>query len=141
MHKINKIIIHCSDSTFGDVPTIDDWHKERGWSGIGYHYVITNGFRRKKDLYDAGFDGVMQKGRNNELEGAHCKGHNHDSIGICLIGEYHFTSKQLNSLKVLLISLMRKYGLSHYDVYAHYQFNPHKTCPNMDIEIIKAIVS
>ena len=40
MAKLTNIIIHCSDSDFGDAQTIDLWHKQRGWKGIGYHYVI-----------------------------------------------------------------------------------------------------
>ena len=46
MREIKKIIIHCSDSEFGDAALIDKWHKERGWTGIGYHYVILNGCRK-----------------------------------------------------------------------------------------------
>ena len=43
VREIKKVIIHCSDSDFGTASVIDGWHKERGWDGIGYHYVITNG--------------------------------------------------------------------------------------------------
>ena len=43
MREISKIILHCSDSEWGSASVIDQWHKERGWTEIGYHYVITNG--------------------------------------------------------------------------------------------------
>ena len=45
--KPTAIVIHCSDSSYGTVDIIDHWHKMRGWSGIGYHYVIGNGYTTK----------------------------------------------------------------------------------------------
>jgi N-acetylmuramoyl-L-alanine amidase len=92
---INEIIIHCSDSDFGDVDLIDQWHKERGWDGVGYHYVITNGIIAHGNEYDPKMDGEIQKGRELAVMGAHCRGHNYNSIGICLIGRHHFTGRQL----------------------------------------------
>ncbi len=47
--EIKRIIIHHSASDFGDAKLIDKWHKERGWKGIGYHFVVLNGKRRSKD--------------------------------------------------------------------------------------------
>jgi len=76
MRKINYIIIHCSATKAGrdfHASDIDRWHKERGWDGIGYHQVV--------DL-----DGTVEPGRPESKAGAHCKGHNADSIGICYIG-------------------------------------------------------
>ena len=76
MRKINKIIVHCSATPEGrnvSAATIDKWHKERGWSGIGYHYVVK-------------LDGSIEYGRMVDKVGDHCKGHNKSSIGICYIG-------------------------------------------------------
>ena len=76
MRSINKIIIHCSDSPEGRDDKVEDirrWHKNRGFSDIGYHFVI--------DL-----DGTIEPGRPICQAGAHCTGHNRDSIGICYIG-------------------------------------------------------
>ena len=76
MRKIRKIIIHCSATQEGkdvSVETIRKWHLKRGWRDIGYHFVI-------------GLDGQVQEGRPIEQTGAHTKGHNFDSIGICYIG-------------------------------------------------------
>jgi N-acetylmuramoyl-L-alanine amidase len=84
LSNIKKIIIHCSDSEFGDVKIIDQWHKARGWRGCGYHYVITNGVLTHGKPYNNDHDGLIQPGRPLRDIGAHCKGHNHDSIGICL---------------------------------------------------------
>ena len=76
MRNINQIIVHCSATPPSMIVGADDirkWHITRGWSDIGYHYVI----RR---------NGVTEAGRDIEKAGAHAKGHNEDSIGICLIG-------------------------------------------------------
>ncbi len=76
MRQITEIILHCSDTVEGrdyTVEDIDRWHKNRGWRSIGYHYVIYR-------------DGTVHEGRPLKQIGAHCKGHNYHSIGICYIG-------------------------------------------------------
>lgn len=76
MRKIDSIIVHCSATKAGQDFTaadIDRWHRERGFNGIGYHYVIR-------------LDGRLEKGREIDLPGAHCKGWNERSIGLCYIG-------------------------------------------------------
>ena len=76
MRKIDSIIVHCSATKAGQDFTaadIDRWHRERGFNGIGYHYVIR-------------LDGRLEKGREIDLAGAHCKGWNERSVGICYIG-------------------------------------------------------
>lgn len=76
MRKINLIVIHCSDTIEGCDFTVDDlrkWHQQRGWLDIGYHYVIYR-------------DGSIHRGRAEEEVGAHVKGYNRNSIGICYIG-------------------------------------------------------
>lgn len=142
MREIKKIIIHCSDSEFGDAALIDKWHKEKGWKGIGYHYVILNGCRKANatgfELYGKKDDGWVETGRPVEEVGAHCEGENHDSIGICLIGRHHFSAKQLYvSLPNLLKDIFIGYGILAGQIYGHYEFNPQKSCPNIDIALIK----
>ena len=76
MRQIDYIIIHCSATKAGrdfHAKDIDKWHRERGFDRIGYHKVI--------DL-----DGKVENGRPIWQIGAHCKGYNRDSIGICYIG-------------------------------------------------------
>ncbi len=77
MRDINRIIIHCSATPEGrdiDAATIKDWHVNgNGWADIGYHYVIK-------------LNGDIEVGRSIDRTGAHVKGHNKDSIGICYIG-------------------------------------------------------
>ena len=142
MRKIEKIIIHCSVSHFGTVALIDKWHKSRGWNGCGYHFVITNGILTSRSKYKKHFDGIIQEGRIIEKAGAHTKGHNSDSIGICLIGNHHFTANQLYiSLPELLLNLSLKYNIKSNKIYGHNYFNKKKTCPNISKEILYKITS
>jgi N-acetyl-anhydromuramyl-L-alanine amidase AmpD len=124
MRKINWIVVHCSDS---DVPAHDNievvrgWHKnERNFSEIGYHYFITK-------------DGVVHSGRSENTVGAHVKGHNSGSIGICLSGRTGFTADQFRSLEGLLKDICTRHGLGKEDVLSHKDLDPHKTCPNFDV--------
>jgi len=119
---INKITIHCSASPQGrgdNAETIHRWHRERGWSGIGYHYVIVE-------------SGELQRGRPEYWKGAHAKNHNTGNIGICLIGNDFFTEEQYKTLEALLLKLVIKYpGVT---IKGHYFYDTHKTCPNFDVE-------
>ena len=124
MRDINQIIIHCS-VTKGDVSadTIRKWHTDRGWRDIGYHYVIRT-------------DGSIETGRPIKKAGAHTKGHNKDSIGICLAGGFDgttddFTDEQFESLLVLVAGLRSIYGAL--SVYGHNDFTNAKTCPNFNV--------
>jgi N-acetylmuramoyl-L-alanine amidase len=140
MREIKKVVIHCSASNWGTAKDIDKWHKERGWNGIGYHWVITNGRQWAGYKYATKDDGIIQAGRDEKVVGAHVKGQNRDSIGVCLIGEQHFTGKQLyESLPNLLRLVLFTYELTLDDVYGHNQFDPGKTCPNFDVELLKTI--
>ncbi len=135
MRDIREIIIHCSDSMFGDVALIDKWHKARGWDGCGYHAIILNGYpKRMIDGYKPNQDGAIEHGRDHETIGAHCLGHNQTSIGICLIGKTHFTSEQLfSTLPLVLLHLFEHYDLSPARMFGHYEFNQSKTCPNINM--------
>jgi len=82
---IDTIVIHQSDSAFGTASLIDERHRARGWSGIGYHRVILNGWVTETEFRPE-CDGMIQAGRALECVGAHVRGHNETSIGICLIG-------------------------------------------------------
>ena len=141
MKEIKKIIIHCSDSEFGSASVIDGWHKARGWDGIGYHYVITNGIQESCRKYKGSDDGIIQDGRNVEKQGAHVRGHNSDSIGICLIGKHHFTGKQMvYALPALLNFLFNTYKLDSDNIFGHNEFNPEKTCPNFNVNDLRNLL-
>jgi len=132
LETVKKIVVHCSDSDFGDAAEIDRWHKERGWNGIGYHKVILNGHRQSVRPYAAADDGVVEDGRPLDAMGAHVLGHNSESIGICLIGRRHFTGVQLfQALPNLLVDLINEYDLTVDDAVGHYELDSKKTCPNL----------
>lgn len=142
MREIDSIIVHCSASGFGDVHTIDQWHKERGWDGVGYHLVITNGVFQARGLYRADHDGLMQNGRDILKPGAHCRGKNKTSVGICLIGCHHFSAKQLyEALPNALHYYMREYALDEKQIFGHRDFNARKTCPNIDTHLIRRLAN
>ena len=140
MREIKKIIVHCSDSEFGDAKEIDNWHRERGFECIGYHLVLLNGLRKAHGEYSTEDDGLIEHGRPLSMIGAHCEGHNSDSIGICLIGVKDFTKTQKVKLYSTLKALMQEYTLCPANVYGHYEMDTAhgKTCPNTDMDIIRA---
>lgn len=124
MRTINKIIVHCSATPEGrhtTVKEIDLWHKQNGWKGVGYHYIIY-------------LDGSIHKGRDVEMTGAHCVGHNKDSIGVCYIGgcdrnmkpKDTRTPEQKEALIELLTRLKKRYPDAK--IYGHRDF-ANKCCP------------
>lgn len=118
--NIEKVIVHhsASGSAVTTVEKIDRWHKDRGWSGIGYHYVIYP-------------DGSVNKGRHINKTGAHCRGHNTGSIGICVAGNFEIepvTDTQKAGLFDLIEELLEKYELSWFDVYGHRELG-NSLCP------------
>lgn len=121
---INYIVLHCSASPNDREVTAEEihtWHKTRTppFDGIGYHYVI----RR---------DGITEACRPIFWEGAHVRGHNHESIGICLVGDNEFTGAQMKTLKELLYVL--KFKFQEADICGHYELDSGKTCPNFNVK-------
>lgn len=127
--KINKIIIHCSATPEGrDVKTetIRAWHLKRGWSDIGYHYVIE-------------LDGSICEGRPIERTGAHCKGHNTGSIGICYVGGVDQdmqpkdtrTEEQKAAMHSLLFDLTDNFPKA--TIHGHNEFSS-KACPSFNVQ-------
>ena len=136
LDKIEKIIIHTSDSSYGSTSVITKWHLENGWDTIGYNYVILNGFTNDSNHYIDDADGMLELGRSLNYVGAHCKGHNTDSIGICLIGkDGEFTDNQYRSLIELIARL--KIRFEGIEVYFHSDFDSNKpNCPNITAQDI-----
>ena len=128
MREINKIIIHCSATREGEnfeVAEIRKWHLARGFSDIGYHFYI--------DLY-----GEIHKGRDINKIGAHCKGHNRNSIGICYCGGVEADGKtpkdtrydcQKESLTAVLRTLKAMYPNAV--IHSHNDF-ANKVCPSFN---------
>jgi len=135
--KIDCIIIHHSYSMWGSAKVIDKWHKQRGWKGIGYHYVICNGYLSYRawaqNRYNVKHDGLIQTGRPVERVGAHCKGKNRTSIGICIIGNFdaatpRISARQYAALIHCLATLCERHDVSPKRIFYHRQF-AFKTCP------------
>lgn len=122
--KINKIIVHCSDSPQGrgdDAETIHKWHKERDFDGIGYHAVILE-------------NGTVQPGRPDYWTGAHAAGSNSGTLGVCLIGTDSFTPAQFKALRKWVNEKREKHRIKIENVIGHYETpNTYKTCPNFNM--------
>ena len=147
--KVENIIVHISDSTWGSAREIDSWHKQKGWKMIGYHFVIDNSFILPDfELYP--MNGSIELGRpldgdlfieENEI-GAHALGYNDKSIGVCGIGKEGWTKSQECSLIMLLRALCSKFNIPKENVLGHYETEggkaQGKTCPNLDMDMIRA---
>lgn len=127
--SVDFLVIHCSatkaDQNVGRAE-IDRWHRERGWFEIGYHYVV----RR---------DGTVEPGRPEDKPGAHVRGLNHLSLGICLAGGVgpdgrpaaNFTPQQAVALRDLVDDLTTRYPNA--EVVGHRDCpNVNKACPSFD---------
>lgn len=131
MREIKNLVVHCAATRASmdiGAEEIRKWHLARGFNDIGYHFVI----RR---------DGELEWGRPVWKQGAHVRGHNRDSIGICLVGglndetfkpEDNFTDEQYATLRALLLDLSLKYPNA--EVLGHRDFKGvRKACPCYDV--------
>lgn len=140
--KIERLFLHCSDSRWGDVEIIRQWHLMNGWRDIGYHYTVLNGCRRSTRGYDPANDGLIEAGRSEDIPGAHVRGWNRNSLGICLIGKPgRFTENQLRVVRALFCDLILAEGLEVSDVFGHYEKDPSKTCPGLNMDEFRADLS
>ena len=127
---INEIIIHCSATPEGRDYTVYDirrWHKAQGWSDIGYHYLIYR-------------NGHIEPGRDVDVIGAHCTGHNTHSIGVCYIGGMDRDNKQPKDTRTLaqkaallslLVDLKKEYSKAR--IIGHRDLDKYgKKCPSFD---------
>lgn len=126
--KTDLIVVHCSDTPPSmdiGAKEIDAWHKEFGWSGIGYHFVI----RR---------NGVCEEGRPLSQWGAHCLHQNDRSVGICLVGgdaaggHSDFTRPQFQALEGKITWLLHLFPGCR--VAGHKEFDQGRQCPGFDVK-------
>ena len=129
MRPIEKIIIHCSATPEGrevSVDTIRKWHVEgNGWSDIGYHFIVHQ-------------SGKVDIGRDIERSGAHTKGLNSRSIGICYVGGVDDkmkpkdtrTENQTDALRYLVMDLLESYPGA--TLHGHNEFS-NKACPSFNV--------
>lgn len=133
MRTINEIIIHCSDTRPDQDITaaiVDEWHRLKGWDCIGYHFFIR-------------LDGTIEAGRPIAKIGAHCYGHNANSIGICYAGGMERrgeqkiyldtrTTEQKRAMYYLLTILLHCYP-SIKKISGHNQYE-NKACPCFKVQ-------
>lgn len=108
------------------VREIDQWHRQRGFLKVGYHFVI----RR---------DGTLETGRSLDEIGAHAAGFNSTSIGICLVGgidddgnpDANFKPEQWRTLTEVLARLYALHPAA--TVCGHRDLDPKKACPSFDV--------
>ena len=131
--QIKYLVVHCSATPEGRNHTakdIDAWHRQRGFEGIGYNYVIR-------------LDGTVEEGRDVNKIPSHVKGYNKESIGICYIGGIDKntlqpkdtrTPAQKEALKKLLVELKKLYPQA--EILGHRDFpNVAKACPCFNAKI------
>ena len=128
MREIDKIIVHCTATPEGRHTTVEDvrrWHLDRGWSDIGYHFLIY-------------LDGSVHAGRPVEKPGAHTRGHNKESIGIAYVGgidKVNFKAKDTRTeeQKDALVDMLEYFKIAHPDavIHGHRDF-ANKACPSFD---------
>jgi N-acetylmuramoyl-L-alanine amidase len=133
------IVIHQTDTPTGTVESIDRYHRSLGWAGIGYHYVIY-------------CDGSVHKGRLNSEVGAHCKGDNATSIGVCCVGKGnalpvgtgYLDQAMWDALLRLVGQLMSAYHIPGSRVVGHRERpsgrEQGKTCPGFEAAVIRNLL-
>ncbi len=128
LEMVDYIVVHCSATLFGSdvgADTLRMMHLKRGFDDVGYHWIVK-------------LDGEIEAGRNDCLQGAHCQGYNHNSIGVCYIGGLDpdgkpantLTARQEQSLKSLCCELKKKYPSAR--IVGHNQVS-NKSCPCFDV--------
>ncbi|MGY6517446.1 MAG: N-acetylmuramoyl-L-alanine amidase [Lysobacteraceae bacterium] len=128
--SVDFIVVHSSATRSDmdwDVSDVRRAHLQRGWLDVGYHFVIKR-------------DGTVQPGRPLDTPGAHVRGLNHRSIGICCIGglapdgksaEDNFTDEQRDALLRLLVELKTNYPKA--EVTGH-RDHAATLCPSWDVK-------
>lgn len=108
---VKKLVVHHSASARSSTKKsdIDLWHKQRGFAQIGYHKVIES-------------NGSIVAGRPEATQGAHAKGTNSDSLGVCVVGNFekeHPSPAQITSLISVLTDWCKVYKLNSSNIYGH----------------------
>lgn len=117
---VQFLVVHCADTPDDKDFSAEDihkWHRQKGWDGIGYHAVICR-------------DGTVHQGRPDYWPGAHVRGRNSISLGVCLIGRQDFSEGQLTELGLWLDEKLEMYPNAQ--VVGHRDLDSSKTCPNFD---------
>lgn len=125
------IIIHHSDSDIGSFSKIDKWHRDKGWEGCGYDFVIDNGTCGAPDgrIEMSPRWREQRTGAHTRLSAAFArtKGiapnyYNENGIGVVLVGNFdkeHPTPRQMRSLALLVKSLMNACNIPENRITTH----------------------
>lgn len=132
METVRRIVVHHSATDSGSAALFRLLHRAvNGWSDVGYHFVIGNG--------NGSPDGHVEKGRKLPYRGAHARGGNEDSIGICLVGNFNTgkpTALQMESLGRLLTKLMEQYSIEPSGISIHRLVKGSSTqCPGRNLRL------
>ena len=129
LKEVKYLVVHCTATRLSQrvsVEDIDRWHKAQGWSGIGYHWYVDR-------------DGHIFPGRSEREAGAHVKGYNHCSIGICYEGgldeQGNSADTRTPSQKAALLFIIKDLKQSYPNavILGHRDFpGVHKDCPCFD---------
>lgn len=130
------IVIHHSASPTGSAASFDKAHRERGWDGLGYHFVIGNG--------TGSADGEVEVGYrwSRQTQGAHAGNaeYNQAGIGICLVGDFQHggrpSARQMSNLRRLVRFLQAKTGVPTSEVIGHGNVPGKSTeCPGQYLDL------
>lgn len=146
-NDVKWIVLHCSASLYGNADIVDKWHRENGWDQIGYHWLVCNCYSTydewKYRRPNLAYDGLIQKGRSEQFQGAHVKGHNWETVGVCLIGLAEggggFSSRQLESARKLCYEISARFP-NALGVKGHYEFTSNKTCPDINLDYFRGYI-
>ena len=123
----SQIIIHHSLTKDGRTlswPAIRYYHVNvNHWTDCGYHYGL--------ELYHLQYE--ILTGRMMTEQGAHCLGCNHDSLGVCFVGNFDKAEPATEQWELglrLVHSLMTVFNIPSDQVYGHRHF-ARKTCPGL----------
>lgn len=129
MRDLKRVILHCSATPEGREFGAEDirrWHINRGWTDIGYHYVIH-------------IDGLIETGRPVSIQGAHTSGENENSVGVCYIGGLDLSMDAKDTMtvpqEIAFVELVNSLRLIFGDlsIHGHNEYSP-KACPSFSVE-------
>ncbi len=125
MRKITHLTIHCTDSPdSADKIGISDvrrWHKQKGWSDIGYHWLVD----KRGDIFS---------GRAEDIQGAGVQGHNKYNIHMVWVGRDVCNINQWASLVAKAAEIVMTYNIPIENVLGHCEYpGVTKTCPNINM--------
>lgn len=128
---ISEVILHCTATPAGkwfDRSDVNAWHKQRGWSMIGYHFLIL-------------LDGKIEVGRPIGMVGSHVRGHNVGTIGVAYVGGLSADGKtakdtrtpaQMAAAQWLIRALKEKFKIRR-RARGHNEYDKGKACPSFDV--------